>query len=250
MDICAAYFDVTSTRTHTPAASLMAPVDGVFVDAARGSDTTGTGTESAPFATVGRALEAVRAGAASRSVWLREGTYFEQINLTTPDSGVTIASYPGEHAIVSGGFDLGKLSWSKASMGTSVDGVVVYKAALQRPLPQGIHTFPGLFRDGRRLTRARYPNCADITSTSCYTLNASGPAGKKQPRAPLHDLADEPGSMNLEVMNEHGVDMFADLYDNAPATGPHGASDGTISTNLTIVVQHPDYAWRCHEDCG
>ena len=58
--------------------------------------------------------------------------------------------------------------------------------------------------------------------------------------------------MNLEVRNQHGVDMFADKWDNAPATGPHGASDGTLplGVNLTLTVQHPDYAWRCHDDCG
>jgi hypothetical protein len=36
-----------------------------------------------------------------------------------------------------------------------------------------------------------------------------------------------PGALNLEVKNKHGVDMFADEYDNAQAHGPHGASDGT-----------------------
>jgi len=252
MAICAPYLGSAATPAPAPPRPLAAsPTDGVFVDAHTGSDEAGKGTLSSPFATVRRALAAVRAGATPPSVWLREGTYFEQINVTTADSGVTISSFPGEHAVVSGGFDLGKLTWSKASTGASTAGdFAVYKAALQQPLPSGVSTFPGLFRDGRRLTRARFPNCADITGTSCYTLNASGPAGRSQPRAPVHDLANEPGSQNLEVMNEHGVDMFADLYDSAPAAGPHGASDGTIAGNLTVVVQHPDYAWRCHEDCG
>ena len=251
MAICAPYLGSGATPVPVPTRPHVdAPSGGVFVDPSHGSDETGKGTVSSPFATVRRALAAVRAGASPPSVWLREGTYFEQINVTAADSGVTIASYPGERAVVSGGFDLGKLTWTKAPTGVSTAGTTVYKAALEKPLPSDVLTFPGLFRDGRRLTRARFPNCADITGTSCYTLNASGPAGQSQPRAPVHDLASEPGSQNLEVMNEHGVDMFADLYDSAPATGPHGASDGTVAGNLTIVVQHPDYAWRCHEDCG
>ena len=55
-----------------------------------------------------------------------------------------------------------------------------------------------------------------------------------------------------QVVNQHGVDMFADKYDNAHAVGPHGASDGSLppGTNLTLRVNHPDYAWRCHEDRG
>ena len=51
---------------------------------------------------------------------------------------------------------------------------------------------------------------------------------------------------------QHGVDMFADKWDNAPSTGPHGGADGTLPRNTTrkLVVQHDDFAWRCHEDCG
>ena len=78
----------------------------------------------------------------------------------------------------------------------------------------------------------------------------SGPTSN--PNAPTHDLKTDAGAFNLEVKNQHGVDMFADDHDNAPATGPHGASDGTLppGENLTLTVEHPDYAWRCHEDCG
>ena len=58
-----------------------------------------------------------------------------------------------------------------------------------------------------------------------------------------------------QVKNQNGVDMFAVSTDNTPAAGPRGASDGSLSdgslpngTNRTLVVQHPDYAWRCHDD--
>ena len=84
----------------------------------------------------------------------------------------------------------------------------------------------------------------------CSEARASGPTSN--PNAPTHDLKTDAGAFNLEVKNQHGVDMFADDHDNAPATGPHGASDGTLppGENLTLTVEHPDYAWRCHEDCG
>ena len=44
-------------------------------------------------------------------------------------------------------------------------------------------------------------------------------------------------------MNQHGVDMFADASDSAPATRAHGASDATLSpgVNRTLVVEHSDY---------
>ena len=90
----------------------------------------------------------------------------------------------------------------------------------------------------------------DISGTQCFTLNASGPAGRS-PRAPTHPIEQDRGHMmNLMVMNEHGVDMFADAADDAKAVRPHGASDGTVHGNRTVVVRHPDYAWRCHGSCG
>ena len=125
----------------------------------------------------------------------------------------------------------------------------IYRASLPTDAPA---TFTGLFGAGKRLTRARYPNCDDITGPSCYTLNASGPTAARV-RSPTHDLFDDPGAENLEVKNLNGVDMFGDASsDDAPAHGPHGASDGTLPAgrNLSLVVEHPDYAWRCHEDCG
>jgi hypothetical protein len=59
-----------------------------------------------------------------------------------------------------------------------------------------------------RLVRARFPNCIDITGTDCFTLNASG-AINSGISAPTHPLKAGDGEMNLDVVNEHGVDMFA-----------------------------------------
>lgn len=97
----------------------------------------------------------------------------------------------------------------------------VWKAALDHA------PFTGLFANGKRLTRARYPNCPDITGTDCYLLNASG--ATSNPKTPTAAITDIPGGINLEVKNEHGVDMFADTSDSAQAYGPHGAS-GAIHT--------------------
>ena len=236
----------------------------IFV-APSGSDGQGDGSEARPFLTVGRAQVAARAARAKGSVvvWLRAGVHYQPagpLTLTTADSGtdtgapVVYAGYPGENATLSAAAaPLGNLSWSavshedRATLGLSPAGPTVYRAALPPSAPSGII---GLFANGRRLTRARYPNCADITGVECYTLNASGPTSN--PNAPTHDLKTDAGAFNLEVKNQHGVDMFADDHDNAPATGPHGASDGTLppGENLTLTVEHPDYAWRCHEDCG
>ena len=101
-----------------------------------------------------------------------------------------------------------------------------------------------------RLPRARYPNCDSITGTDCYLLNASGPSSG--PNSHNVHISSIPGAYNLDVVNQHGVDMFADTSDNAQSTGPHGGADGTLpwNTSRKLVVQHADFAWRCHEDCG
>eukprot|EP00041_Stephanoeca_diplocostata_P020313 m.452328 g.452328 ORF g.452328 m.452328 type:complete len:998 (+) comp21539_c0_seq2:36-3029(+) len=231
------------------------------VSSSNGTDSpTTTGNLFDPFATIGFAIRFVRSQRQQKTISpstpvilrLRAGIYFESLSLTPADSFVTIASFNSETATLSGGFPIQGAAWQKTSIG--IHAHTAYKTTLTAPLPRGFNTFTGLFRNGRRLTRARFPNCADITGTSCYTLNASGPAGKVQPRQPTHPLKqDSVQNFNLEVVNRNGVDMFADAYDSAPATGPNGASDGTLlnsGANKSIVVDHPDYAWRCHEDCG
>jgi hypothetical protein len=222
-----------------------------------GSDVDGDGSEEKPFQSIPRAQTAARGAAKTNAVvvWLRAGSYFNSnLNFTAQDAGYSAtmptiyAGFPGEEAIVSGGvpLDASKLEWEKPP-GDKETTASIFRAKLPPNFNAGM-AFTGLFWNGSRLTRARYPNCADITGTDCYRLNASGPTGHIN--TPLHKLP--PSELNLNVINQHGVDMFADKYDNAKSDGPHGASDNTLPAgkNLTLTVTHPDYAWRCHEDCG
>ena len=247
------------------AASLGAETQ-IYV-APSGSDTDGDGSATRPFHMLVKAQIAARAGLAKGGggviVWLRGGVHYQpggSLTLTATDSGkskaqpMVYAGYPGENVTLSASAaPLEGLKWAPVDdalrllHGLAPNGPAVFRAKLPPTAPRH---FVGLFANGRRLTRARYPNCADITGVDCYTLNASGPTSN--PQAPSHDLKNDKGAFNLEVVNEHGVDMFADEWDNAPATGPHGASDGTLppGVNKTLTVEHPDYAWRCHEDCG
>ena len=224
-----------------------------------GSDSSGNGSDAKPFATVEKAQLAARATPGGAVVWLRQGTHFQAsgpLTLTTADAGCTYAGYPGENATLSGSVAAlpANLQWkpvqpgARAGLGLREAGPAVFRAALP---PELVATkFVGLTADGVRLPRARYPNCADITGTDCYRLNASAPTSS--PQAPTIALSDVPGGMNLNVVNQNGIDMFADRWDNDQSEGAHGASDSTLPkhTNRTIVVQHPDFAWRCHEDCG
>jgi hypothetical protein len=177
----------------------------LFVDAARGSDAAGTGAAQRPFKTVGKALATVAdirkqaPTTGTATVVLNPGVYHEHVVVTPAHSGpngenpvvITGASPPepavgatggggGGTATISGGVALTGLVWKPATeygrFGRNRAAAVVYKAALTAALPLG--GFTGLFGNGKRLTRARYPNCDDITGTSCYTLNSTGGTGQ------------------------------------------------------------------------
>lgn len=101
--------DDPAWRSHPPlrplpAAIQVALADGPmrFVDAAHGDDTR-DGTEKAPWKTLVHAQRQLQPG---ETLYLRGGIYYEKIALTksgTAGSPITIASYPGELAIIDGG---------------------------------------------------------------------------------------------------------------------------------------------------
>lgn len=73
-----------------------------FVDAARGDDAS-DGSQAKPWKTLTHALRQLTPG---DTLYLRGGVYYEKVALTksgTEDKPITIASYPGESAIVDGG---------------------------------------------------------------------------------------------------------------------------------------------------
>lgn len=74
----------------------------LFVDAARGNDAN-TGTAQAPWKTLAHALRRLKPG---DTLYLRGGTYHEKVFLSrsgTAEAPITIASHPGELAIIDGG---------------------------------------------------------------------------------------------------------------------------------------------------
>ena len=70
-----------------------------------------------------------------------------------------------------------------------------------------------------------------------FIVRHTGPTSN--PTAPTTPIENVKGAINLEVVNEHGVDMFANTHDNTPGTGPNGASDGTLpaGANKTLTVR-------------
>jgi hypothetical protein len=86
----------------------------LYVDAARGDDGA-AGTIAAPLKTLGAGVAKSRGASRPAAVLLRAGTYYlaATVALTSSDSGLTIASFPGELAWLSGAPGaLPPLAWS------------------------------------------------------------------------------------------------------------------------------------------
>jgi hypothetical protein len=108
-----------------------------FVDAARGSD-QGTGARDSPWQTVRNALKQLQPG---DTLCLRGGTYYERLAIRVAgekDRPITIRSYPGELAILDGGYrefnDQPATSWEPCPAGPAGE----YRS---------VRTCPGLAED-------------------------------------------------------------------------------------------------------
>ncbi len=123
--LCAKPFVPVATPPAPPVAQLLASTamggrPELFVDASKGSDSN-TGTQALPFRTIEKALEASRMlkhGIADAPVIsLRAGTFFlnQTLRLSAADSGLTIAAYQHETAVISGGVPLTELKWTKSA---------------------------------------------------------------------------------------------------------------------------------------
>ena len=121
-----------------------------------GSDSSGDGSEDAPFASPARALQASRAAPSGgpNTIILRQGVYFvpTALVLTPQDSGLTIQSMPGEEAWLSGAQPLVNVSWRAVNITPPSNLWAASLAGL------GVASAPGLRINGERLIRARFPN--------------------------------------------------------------------------------------------
>lgn len=140
-------FAAAAYRSHTPTRPLpvamkvaLASGPKLFVDAAKGSDKN-TGTEQAPWQTLGHALRHLKPG---DTLYLRAGTYYEHPFLSrsgTAEAPITIAAYPGELPVIDGGLrefnDNPAASWEPYAGGAEGEYVSTktYPGADERQIP-------------------------------------------------------------------------------------------------------------------
>ena len=138
-----------------PAAANALAASATYVDAETGSDTTGTGSASAPYLTIAKGVETAAAKpSGSRTVILRNGTYYisETVQIPPAAHGLTIEGMAGETAWVSGGTKLDPIKWKPHNL---TNGMNIWSADLSA---FKLKSIPGLRVNGRRVSPARYPN--------------------------------------------------------------------------------------------
>ena len=127
----------------------------IYVDAENGNDGN-TGDITHPLQSIKAAVELSRKQSGSGiTIYLRNGTYYltETVELNAVDSGLTLAGYKDEKAMISGG-KLFKFDWKQYDSKLYPDTkIFMTDLSAQSPLP-----FTQLFINGRRAVRARYPN--------------------------------------------------------------------------------------------
>lgn len=131
------------TRQHS------APIT-LHVDSSAVSDEAADGSLAAPFRSVAAAVARSRELPKPLSILLRGGTHHlsSAVELGPHDSGLIIANFPSEAAVVSGGVPI-TTTWAPSS---ACDG------CFETSVPSNLTTIPGLRRDDVREIRARYPN--------------------------------------------------------------------------------------------
>lgn len=111
-----------------------------FVDAAKGDDKN-DGAEARPWKTIQHGVNRLKPG---ETLYLRAGTYYEKVRLTrsgTAEAPITIASYPGELAILDGGlrefYESPETCWEPAKNGAEGEYVStkIYPNIDERPIP-------------------------------------------------------------------------------------------------------------------
>jgi hypothetical protein len=161
-----------------------------FYVATTGSDSA-AGTESAPFATLHQARDAIRKArhgvtpTPPAMVMVRGGKYYfnETLTLTPEDSSVSFEAYQSEKVVLSAGKLLSGLTW-KPDPSANATGILVADVSLPKRT-QAADTASGaathmwgaapavvnqLFVNGVRQVRARYPNGnPHDTSGMCFS---------------------------------------------------------------------------------
>lgn len=165
-------FGAVRTDTTIPEGALFVSPDG---------DDSADGTRDAPLQSIQLACDrAALLDLANKVVVLRQGSHYiaDTIMLGPQHSDLHMMSHPGEKATVSGGKEL-KVTWKKATMDREdLADSNIWVADVSGQVTK----VPGLQLDGKRATRARFPNVPGGIENSCgYGCMVASRAAKWTP---------------------------------------------------------------------
>ena len=137
-----------------PAADGRRGAISLFVDGAHGSDSN-AGLLGSPFKSIQAAVNAAK-NKPLATVNLRAGTHYvsSPVQITAENAGLTIQNYAGERVVVSGAVPLTP-QWTKYELPAGRNCSNAYVADVSGAK---LEEFPGFQVNGRRVTRARFPN--------------------------------------------------------------------------------------------
>lgn len=152
---------------------LPIPESALYVDYEVGSDST-YGSISSPLKTIQAAIDIIATRPiADRTIVLRGGTHYlnRTIYLGPEHSHIRLTALQGESPVVSGGKKI-DVTWRKVATPNASQNIYVSSVAGQ------VTEVPGLQLDGKRATRARFPNLPAGIEASCgYGCMIAGRSG-------------------------------------------------------------------------
>ena len=196
-------------------------------------DDGNSGSLESPFATVEKAIDAVK-GAESAVIYLREGTYVfkSTVEMKAENSNLEIRSYPGETANISGAYVIPASSFKLISDETVKNRIVSKKArdkVMVADLNElGIKEYgtiqyfdlyfagyyaeagdPAVFYNGEMLTLARYPNEGYI-NVDRVTEHGYNPGGISTPPEERLPFSMGTNDKQLEKWKNRGFTVISD----------------------------------------
>ena len=242
--------------TRVPAAGA------IYADAVHGSDASGTGSATAPFRSVARALRASRARGLKpgqpRTIVMRAGTYHQgeegkPLQLGPEDSGLALVAHVGEEVILTGGVGL-NCTWHKPLLLGSANARPnsnVSACPLPPQFSERWQNMTELLVGGRRMQLARWPNrnVYDYSSWFDHVMSATdwglSDASQNQnviKAAGTPYLRDSPAFPYFEAAYGGSTDVWTTNQSYWGVNNRSGPRGGGTWQNIL------GHAWRCSSE--
>jgi parallel beta helix pectate lyase-like protein/uncharacterized protein DUF1565 len=232
--IVVAVCGVLGSAVTTPAVAEPGPSGRYQVDPARGDDATGTGSAERPFRTINRALAAAQSG---ESVFLRPGTYFEDVQTVQP--GVTVVGPPTAVLHGAGGDRMFQVHHDDTTLrGFTIDGKVCADLVVACYRGKAIYVVSTVAHDGvsgTKILGMRLTNLGDECVRIKYFATRSLVEGNEIGPCGIHDFT-IPNTGTGQNGEGFYLGTAPEQLDRNPSPEPDATNDNRVANN-TIDTQ-------------